>query len=361
MIKRASLNVLIVVLSLTVFVCLLELVVFRFIFIPSDLPMLSEDGGRVLKYMPNQAGVYRIRDEISAPYRINTQGWNSGHENYQTRLATEKPRICIIGDSYVEALQVAHTNSFAELLEAYLWPEVDSVYRFGLSGAPLSHYLYMLRNEVLSYAPSIVVINMVPNDFLESVQSSGGTYWSNFATLTTLDSGVISLRVPKAYIRMPSWWIKRSAVFRYLWVRQQIRPQNLKHGWMRLFEKTNLATKYSGNITRDSISDNRIPKVIDYVFSEFKNIEVEYGLKLLLVMDGRGENSPLLPLYSAVRKSAEEYGLDFLDLTEIFARDSVNNGIPRSFRYDGHWNAYAHRIVADAVGEFINEKYLIRE
>ena len=34
------------------------------------------------------------------------------------------------------------------------------------------------------------------------------------------------------------------------------------------------------------------------------------------------------------------------------------NGIPFSFTHDGHWNQYAHSLVAQIVGEHIHKEYL---
>ena len=139
-------NIGILVASLVFVVLMLELIVFRVIFVSSDLPMLSENRGGVLRYEPNKSGHYRIKNDINAVFSINSQGWNSGVRNYTKNKQSPLPRICIIGDSFVEALQVNYTKSFAEQLMIELDGQVDSVYRFGLSGAALSHYLYILKN-----------------------------------------------------------------------------------------------------------------------------------------------------------------------------------------------------------------------
>ena len=165
-------NLLLSAIVLISVLCFLELVMFRYVLLPSDLPRLAGNDTGVLKFLPNQTGTYRIRDEIDAPFRVNANGWNSDHGAYKTEKDTTSPRICIVGDSYIEALQVQYDSSIAERLEDYLGGAVDSVYRFGLSGAPLSQYLYMIEEEVLAFQPQYVVVNLVPNDFLESINFS---------------------------------------------------------------------------------------------------------------------------------------------------------------------------------------------
>lgn len=80
-------------------------------------------------------------------------------------------RIIILGDSYVEALQVSRENSFHNLLEIKLNKELDSnkkfeVYAFGHSGnGTLLNYLY-LKNYGLKYKPDLVINAFcVGNDF----------------------------------------------------------------------------------------------------------------------------------------------------------------------------------------------------
>ena len=99
-------NIALVFVTLVVMAVLFEFVILRFVLRAADLPRLQADGSAVLKYQPNQTGTYRLQSEIVARYRINQQGWNSGHLEYDIERSPVLKRICIVGDSYVEALQV---------------------------------------------------------------------------------------------------------------------------------------------------------------------------------------------------------------------------------------------------------------
>lgn len=95
-----------------------------------------------------------MRDEIAAPYAINAQCWNSGVGDYALKSKPGVARIAIVGDSYVEALQVPHDHSMGEHLAALLGKDGPvEVYRFGISGAPLSQYMYVIDREVVRYRP----------------------------------------------------------------------------------------------------------------------------------------------------------------------------------------------------------------
>src|SRR5918992_3967755 len=99
--RDIAINTSLVIASLAVFLAFCEFVVFRFVWRASDAPRLEYVEG-VIRYAPNQAGTWRVRDEIAAPYRINGQGWNSGVADYPRERRAATLRVAVIGDSYVD-------------------------------------------------------------------------------------------------------------------------------------------------------------------------------------------------------------------------------------------------------------------
>jgi len=79
--RALAANLALSVASIVVFLAVCELVVFRLIWPGSDVPANDFVDG-VVRYAPHQSGIWRVRDEIAAPYRINGQGWNSGIGDY---------------------------------------------------------------------------------------------------------------------------------------------------------------------------------------------------------------------------------------------------------------------------------------
>jgi ABC-type transport system involved in multi-copper enzyme maturation permease subunit len=72
-------NISLFLITIFVFVLFLEFVVFRFV--ASDIPTNAFANG-IVKYAPNQEGIYKIKNEISAHYKINDQGYNSPIQNF---------------------------------------------------------------------------------------------------------------------------------------------------------------------------------------------------------------------------------------------------------------------------------------
>lgn len=93
--------------TMLVLIFLLELF-FRFV-IPACTPPQNFFGENdlIFKFAPNQTGgIYSVgwAARHRAQWRINNHGWNSPIDYDTTKT---RPRIAVIGDSYVEAMQVA--------------------------------------------------------------------------------------------------------------------------------------------------------------------------------------------------------------------------------------------------------------
>src|SRR5262249_38823902 len=117
--RELAANLALSLVSILVFLAVCEFGVFRFVWLASDVPANGFVEG-VVRYAPNQSGIWRVRDEIAAPYRINAQGWNSGSGDYAEPRRSGVPRIAVVGDSFVEALQVPYDRSLAERLATEL-------------------------------------------------------------------------------------------------------------------------------------------------------------------------------------------------------------------------------------------------
>jgi len=362
-------NIALVFVTLVVMAVLFEFVIFRFVLRAADLPRLQADGSAVLKYQPNQTGTYRLQSEIAARYRINQQGWNSGHFEYDIGRSPGVKRICIVGDSYVEALQVDFDKSFAEKLQEELLDagERIEVFRFGLSGAPLSQYVYWIKKEVVKFSPDLIVVNLVHNDFDQSINPPRGTYSKSFAIVEKFDDE-LRLTEPIPYRRDLSWHIKNSAIFRYLWVREQIRPDTVRDildrviGLISPSAPINESQSPAGMNQQESrkttaLSEEEIEAATSFLFDEISKIMRITNTKILLVMDGdRGRGLQMgqsNPLNYMVKRLAQARSLSLLDLSTMFQADHQQYRKDHQFETDGHWNARSHALVASSIKDFL--------
>lgn len=346
--------------SMLVMLLLCELVLFRFILIPSDVPEnVYVDG--LVRLQPGSEGVWRIGDDVAGHYRINAQGWNSGHAAYDARAPQGVRRIAIIGDSFVEALQVPYNASLAERLEAAAGGL--QVYRFGISGAPLSHYLAMARHVSQTYRPDMIVLVLVHNDFDESFTAVAGRYTSSFLKFQMAGDQVAGEIPPAPY--QVAWhdWLRQTATLRYLYYRQRLDPVAAISLLMAA-----APPPHQANIEVNAVMAERAPiqGATRYAMAQFRLLAQQYDFHPLVIMDGDRraiaaglDSAPLysegaLWLNAMASGAAAQSGVNFIDLHPAFSEDWRVNRQALNFVSDNHWNEQGHRVAARALEKYIS-------
>ncbi len=124
------------------------------------------DAQRGYALRPNMEGWYRKEGE--AYVHINRDGLRD-REHIKTKPANTF-RIAVLGDSFVEALQVPFEESFSHVVEQQLRScrtlagrDIE-VINFGVSGYGTAQELITLRNQVWQYTPDLVLLAMTTNN-----------------------------------------------------------------------------------------------------------------------------------------------------------------------------------------------------
>ncbi|MGE5269804.1 MAG: SGNH/GDSL hydrolase family protein [Thiohalocapsa sp.] len=354
--RALAVNLAVTSATLALFLGFCELVVFRFVWLASDVPANAYGGG-VVRYAPHQNGVWRVRAEIAAPYRINGQGWNSGIGDYEVARHPDVARIAVVGDSFVEALQVPYSRSLGEDLAADLAADGGKaeVYRFAISGAPLSQYLWMIEREVAKYRPEFVVVLIVHNDFDESYKFKAGRYTSSFLKLRVGDGHVLGEIAPTPWRAGTLEWLRQTATARFFLYRCQVRPEILVN---LLLPKAHAApSEIAANTDIAAVLADApdVAAATDYLFGRIDGAVHAMGARLLLAMDGdrtaiyRNADSPALALNRLASAAAARRGIAFVDLEPVFRADWQAHHRRFDFAADSHWNEYGHRVAAAAI------------
>ncbi|MDH3659472.1 MAG: GDSL-type esterase/lipase family protein, partial [Alphaproteobacteria bacterium] len=358
--KAIAANLCLVVGSVAVFFLLLELVVFRFVLPATDVPQNAFIDGTI-RLEPHQQGYTRSANGRAARYVVNAQGWNSAHPTYRPERVDGEKRIALIGDSFVEALQVPYDESLAERLESRMIEagQPTEVYRFAVSGAPLSQYLHMLEQEVARYAPDLVIVVIVHNDFDESFLFKPGRYTSSFLKLKMEGDRVVDELAPAPF--EPGWieMVRHLATFRYLYYQRKLRPSVIRDLLL------GSRQVYEANIEVDRITRHwdQIAAATDYLFARLAASAARQGTKLMLVMDANRQE-----IYHTGRPAkahgadrlnglaadlAAKHGIPFLDLKSAFRADWATHKTRFEFPDDNHWNSYGHDKAAEAITAFL--------
>lgn len=167
---------------------------------------------------PDQSGVM-VLGGARGRYHFNAQGWNHPDDYWVPKPPGTK-RICLVGDSYVEAMHVQPEETHFQIAEQLMNRPDRPVqwYAFGCSGFGTAQEYLVIRNYVLDYDPDVVVLLFVGNDlydtspYLLSADHRG-------ATFSLDDSGNLLLIPARPWKVHPlKRWAVSSALVRYLFV-----------------------------------------------------------------------------------------------------------------------------------------------
>ena len=360
--KEWCLNISIAILSFFLIFTVLEIVL-RVSGLATDVAFVEGDKELGVKFIAKQAGTYVIGafGEIKARYQINSDGWNAIRD-FKGNRDLKVMRIAVIGDSYVEALQVPPEEAMSAVLEKSLLHKFSlEVYPFGISGASLSQYLATMRYVRNRFNPDLFIINIVHNDFQESLTRNGQAH---FHSVRKSGKGFEEVKPVMYKPSLAKRLFARSAVVRYFFLNLNL---GFKYNqFVRILTQGPEDDKkeFEANIDVGKSNPETIKGVVTYIFEKYLQ-EVEGDRKkILLVMD-----SPRSKIYEGVHPKNTrvfEYNKIFsdvcnslslycLDLTEAFWMDFRQNKRWFNSKVDGHWNKYGHSVAANKIETFLLE------
>lgn len=280
---------------------------------------------------------------------INNYGYASD-KIFQKKESQNKPVIAVIGDSYVEAMQVKNQDTFHAILDRGLLSH--DVYPIGISGSPLSQYIAFSRYAAEQFSPRLYIFLIIGNDFDESfkkVKNAPGFHYFNETDQLTL------VEYNPSIIKRIA---RKSAFVRYLHLDLKIKFQI-----DRLFKNENISNKIQPNISMNFLELGR--EAINKFLYNIKDLTVTS--KVIILLDGdrtsiyngemkRSINKPENILYEELKKSSINIqNVKIVDLHNFFLNDWVENGKKFNYDYDYHWNEYGHAVVAQILLEEIKK------
>jgi hypothetical protein len=343
----------------SVVVCLLAAeIVLRFLPVPTGLRSMPVNAASpVLHFAPNRPFVNSLGWNFHTVVRGRVN--NAGYVNDQDYAREGAPLIAVIGDSFIEAQIVPYAESVQGRLAAALAGKFR-VYSFAASGSPLSQYLIYGGVAVRDYGARAVVINVVGNDFDESLGAykAGPGLW----LYAPDQAGVLRLRLtehdPGGLIAIA----RHSALLRYLLINlrvlhtiRQLHPIGI----------ANAAPNYAGN-TDASTDQKRVKDSLDALDAFFRDVPEVVGLppdRILFTVDGFRYPTHVQPgsffdlMRRAFLEKAAAHGYEAIDLDTRFIPRHARTGERFDFSDDNHWSGLGHGVAAEAV---LDSKLLAR-
>lgn len=242
--------------------------------------------------------------------------------------------LVVIGDSFVEARQVAFDKTFHQLMATQTG---QAVYNVGLSGAPLSQYQAYAADVCREFSPAAMVFTIIANDFEESFHQhrarDGFYHYRNNGEL-----------LPTPYrISTARKLANRSSLIRYLYFHLGLgailaggaADASATTSDLNLYK---LATdQFIQNLLGLCLSPERITFVLD---------ANRYETPENTIYTDKPQRLEKMQYFKQVAKNA---GFNIVDMQDpmIYAHEETGDTFEYSFDY--HWNELGHQLVAKAL------------
>jgi len=312
----------------------------------------------VFRFSPNRDFVFSRDWSFNMINRghVNNDGWVN---NQDYRVSDYPPLVAVIGDSQVEAEMMPYSQTFHGLL-AKLFEGKLRFYSFGASGAALSQYLVWARYAVSKFKARALVINVVGNDFDESLieyQTSQG-FWYYVPGV----DGELHLQLVEFHPGVMTALIRHSALLRYLALNLGVAYKfDDIMNWLRGHEVGGHALERYAGFTLANASPPRVVASKAAVDAFLRDLG-QIGLSpqcIAFTVDGfrypdlvkrdSGTFFDIMRRYFIEQASARGY--EAIDLDPLFLARYQKTGE----RFDffpidsSHFNTNGHRLIADAL------------
>jgi GDSL-like Lipase/Acylhydrolase family len=234
-------------------------------------------------------------------------------------------RIALMGDSFVEALQVAWSDSFAGVLQTGLGSSAR-VRNFGVASYSPAIYSLQYPDDVKKWRPTDVFLLLYSNDPAGDRDARAQGQWSANGRVMQAWAGPIR----------PAWqhWLYRSYVARLA-----------RKAWLSAspMRASNLATGAASLEPLGDFSEQLVHSLATQVSADGARFTLSCvpDKKTLLT-----RTNPEQDIFCrSVQSFANSAGITYLDLWPIFSRNKTVDAL--YFQRDIHWTAAGHQLVAE--------------
>lgn len=336
--------------SLFTFFLFFEIILF---FCPVREPSntIKQTKNSILKLEPNRIFQYSKGGlfQINTIKKTNNYGYTS---NFDYKI--NEADILVIGDSFVEAMEVNNNEAFHHILNEKL---NLNVYQLSHSSSNLSQYYKFAEFGVENFKPKIIIYNIVANDYTNQQAGKYNFDLKNKDIFLNENYNTEKKLIHKILLK--------SGIMKYLYY-------NLQPHHKINYLLNNKKKKFEGNISCEYTDEElkKYKKTFD-LFLEYNQKFVDEGIDVVIMFDeirskiyqtninNCGFNDQESGLAFKIKdysvKKQKNKGIYTLDLGPYFVKAYKRDQVKFEFINDLHWNKYAHRIVSLSIIDFLKK------
>jgi hypothetical protein len=316
-------------------------------------PAIFERGPEGFGALKHNFEAHLVGPEYDIHVRLNSKGLRDIERGYAKPPGVG--RLLVIGDSFTMGAGVELQQTYVKQLEAALRPAGQprpyDVINAGVQNWGTGEQLVYLSREWLKYQPDAVLLAFQHTDLTDNIQHR---VWElRGDQLTRVPFGP-SEPTGSAVARVPGYrWLlnhseaatyTRNAFFKWLYARDAARSRQ---------ELAQLSA---------SVADGYQWRLSQHLLSEMHRRVAERGIPFFLVFAPsreeiqarRQRDATAGEIEAFLMKSAADESVPFLTLVPVLAAAGPIDAL--YYPLDGHWTPAAHRIVAGAMAEFLNDR-----
>ena len=344
-------------------------------------------------YKPNAQVRYTNHLDFWTESRTNLLGFVD-REPIGIKRATASCHIAMIGDSYVEALQVPIADKFHVRLEKLATrelPDLDvTTSAFGVSGTGQINQLAYYDEFIRHLRPALLVLVFVNNDFMNNSPILDGLHRGmdpdrlKHVSATRGADGTITLRPPwpgesrftamisPAFPTLTTDRVTRISPLakwldaKYASFSDDTDPELIANVAMLSRRSPHYAKLLDGwrATTREGINDpflitQDMPAVYEdaldftgFALDQFRERADRDSTALVILSTQLMRTNSSLG-FDHLTALAESRGIPVIDLYDYILRQGANPWKDVRWAHDGHWNATGHRMAAEVLLEYL--------
>lgn len=305
--------------------------------------------------------------------------------------ALDKPlgvyRILVLGDSYIEALQLPIEEGFTQQLQRRLTSTLRGmrveVIGMGVSGLGPSQYYRILDKRGLAYKPDLVIMAVLPdNDFRDSYQKLSGAVFKPYYLIQA--DGTLSYVPPvvsgfgsdlrpilrrsaflhlirQAIASLPvETWLAKTGLLAPSAAKKQnfgkatipedwnVYAANLPEPWPEAYRVTLRMIKEANDLVEGQGGKFLVMLIASTQMVEQRWDEALAGYEGVKTVTWDFERP-----FREIRALAQQSGFLVIDLLHPFQEDFRTSRESHSWLHDGHWNRRGHAVAAEVVKDFL--------
>jgi lysophospholipase L1-like esterase len=324
--------------------------------------------------------------EFRVPIQINAEGLRDVEHTYEKPPGVQ--RVLLLGDSFIEALQVPLAQSLGRRLAKRLGPGIE-VISAGVSGYGTASELLFLQKEGWRYDPDVVVLAFYTGN---DVKNNSSTLEDILPPVYDGDGRLLRVQEPAAGAVSRSRKSWHECLYSYRFTRQLVleHPALAKplhrlgligaDGLLVAPERAGVPVDYWIFAPNPSEDWQIAWQHTDDLLSQMRRAVASRGRQfVVMVIPSRYQIYPELwretiSAHPAMRERQWDldaparrvmawcaaHRADCLDLSAAFLQ-AARGSARLYFHFDGHWTAAGHRLAARELARFLESHQLLRE